>query len=85
MGNGFQRTEHEFSGQLEKSLCNETCGLKLLEDTLVPVSVSGLTGSVGLLNPVQKHEPLSVVTLIKAYVFSSSQGCKRNVSFLFGL
>lgn len=32
-----------------------------------------LTGSVRLLlNPFQKHEPLSICTLIKAYVFSAS-------------
>lgn len=37
MGNGFQRTEHEFSGQLEKSFCNETGGLKLLKDILFPI------------------------------------------------
>lgn len=37
MGNDFQRTEHEFSGQLEKSFCNGTCGLKLLKDILFPI------------------------------------------------
>lgn len=72
MGNGFQRTEHEFSGQTEKSFLMKDLWIEIVKRDFC-FQFRYLTGSVRLLlNPFQKYEPLSICALIKAYVFSAS-------------
>lgn len=70
MGNHFQRTEHEFSEQNEKSFF-------VMKDLWIEIAKGEIISNLdvwhdsisGLLNPFQKHEPRSIYTYAFIYIY----------------